>query len=58
MCANDDAYRGSFAGGAPPRDDARYGAFDLEADSTVIYDVENDAAWIQSDVVSPLSARR
>lgn len=58
MCANDDAYRDSLGAGADPRDDARYGAFDLEADSTVIYDVENDAAWIQSDVVSSPSARR
>jgi len=58
MCANDDTHRGSLAAGAGPRDNARYGAFDLQTDSTVIYDVENDAAWVQSDVVSPLSARR
>jgi hypothetical protein len=40
--------------GDSPRDSSRYGAFDLDGDSTVIYDTEHEAAWIQSDSSTPL----
>jgi VCBS repeat-containing protein len=57
MDDSDDAHR-SLATGVDPRDGDRYGAFELAAEGAVIYDVENDAAWIQSDVATTLSARR
>jgi hypothetical protein len=44
--------------GDSPRDSSRYGAFDLDSDSTVIYDTENEAAWIQAATTAPLDGVR
>ncbi len=58
MSANHDAAGRLSVPGTDPRDEARYGAFDLDPDSTIIYDAENEAAWIQFDAAVRLSVRR
>lgn len=57
MSANHDA-AGRPPAGNGPRVEERYGAFDLAPDSTIVYDAENEAAWLQSDAAVRLSARR
>lgn len=34
--------------------DPRYRSFAVEPDETIIYDAENEAAWIQSDLARTL----
>lgn len=40
-----------------PRAD-RYGVFEMDDETTVIYDMQADDAWIQSTVTACLSGRR
>jgi len=40
-----------------PREN-RYGAFEMDDETTVIYDTRADDAWIQSTVTASLSGRR